>query len=250
MNAISQSTENQTGGLMYRFLEYTAGQYMTRAVMTVTRRITLRELEELFEKHDFNSFPVVEDGRLLGLMTKFDFLKAFAFTTGQMVPHYEELMNRQVLEMMTEAVVHVEPTAPLTRVLEMMVNLKTRSFPVIGAGRELVGMISREDVMRAPGRVHQSMGPARSAVEQTDWHDQEEQAFLKALASRLHVALSKGETRALIMVTAPRALGVLREVYSPAVRKAIRAELGKDLVNVPIHEIEKQLSVISAIHGR
>jgi CBS domain-containing protein len=149
MNAISQSTENQTGGLMYRFLECTAGQYMTRAVMTVTRRITLRELEELFEKHDFNSFPVVEDGRLLGLMTKFDFLKAFAFTTGQMVPHYEELMNRQVLEMMTEAVVHVEPTAPLTRVLEMMVNLKTRSFPVIGAGRELVGMISREDVMRA-----------------------------------------------------------------------------------------------------
>jgi hypothetical protein len=44
------------------------------------------------------------------------------------------------------------------------------------------------------------------------------------------VALSKGETRALIMVAAPRALGMLRDVYSPAVRKAIRAELGKDLV--------------------
>jgi CBS domain-containing protein len=66
-----------------------------------------------------------------------------------MVPHYDELMNRQVVEMMTEAVVHVEPTTPLTRVLEMMVNLKTRSFPVIGPRRELLGMISREDVMRA-----------------------------------------------------------------------------------------------------
>ena len=86
---------------------------------------------------------------MVGIVTKFDFLKAFAFTTGQMVPHYDELMKRQVAEMMTEAVVHVEPTTPLTRVLEMMVNLKTRSFPVIGPGRELVGMISREDVMRA-----------------------------------------------------------------------------------------------------
>jgi CBS domain-containing protein len=51
--------------------------------------------------------------------------------------------------LMTEAVVHVEPTTPLTRVLEMMVSLKARSFPVIGPGRELLGMISREDVMRA-----------------------------------------------------------------------------------------------------
>jgi predicted transcriptional regulator len=30
-----------------------------------------------------------------------------------------------------------------------MVNLKSRSFPVIGADHQLVGMISREDVIRA-----------------------------------------------------------------------------------------------------
>jgi CBS domain-containing protein len=134
---------------MYRFLEGTADQYMTRAVTTVTRRTTMRELEALFEKNDFNSFPVVEEGKLLGLVTKFDFLRSFAFTTGQMVPHYDELMQRPVGEMMTEAVVHVEPTAPLTRVLQLMVSLKSRSFPVIGPDRQLVGIISREDVIRA-----------------------------------------------------------------------------------------------------
>jgi CBS domain-containing protein len=134
---------------MYRFLACTADQYMTRAVITVTRDVTLRELEGLFEKHDFNSFPVVGEGKMLGIITKFDFLKAFAFTTGQMAPHYDELMNRQAAEMMTEVVVSVEPTTPLTRVLATMVNLKARSLPVIGPGRELLGMISREDVMRA-----------------------------------------------------------------------------------------------------
>jgi CBS domain-containing protein len=50
---------------------------------------------------------------------------------------------------MTEAVVHVEPTAPLTRVLQLMVNLKARSFAVVDANQQLVGIISREDVMRA-----------------------------------------------------------------------------------------------------
>ena len=52
-------------------------------------------------------------------------------------------------DVMTEAVVHVEPTAPLTRVLQLMVSLKSRSFPVIGSDGQLLGMISREDVMRA-----------------------------------------------------------------------------------------------------
>ena len=129
---------------------------MTRTVTTVTRQTTLRELEALFEKHDFNSFPVMEEGRMVGIVTKFDFLRAFAFTTGQMMPHYDELMRRPVGEMMTEAVVHVEPTAPLTRVLQLMVSLKSRSFPVIGADRQLVGMISREDVIRSLREATQS----------------------------------------------------------------------------------------------
>jgi CBS domain-containing protein len=134
---------------MYRFLECTADQYMTRAVITVSRQSTLRELEALFEKHDFNSFPVLEGGKVLGIVTKFDFLRAFAFTTGQMVPHYNELMKRQVAEMMTRDVVYVEPSTPLTRVLDLMLDLKARSFPVVGPQRELVGMISREDVIKA-----------------------------------------------------------------------------------------------------
>ena len=109
----------------------------------------MRELEALFEKHDFNSFPVMEEGKMLGIVTKFDFLRAFAFTTGQMVPHYDELMRRPVSEMMTEAVVHVEPEAPLTRVLQLMVSLKSRSFRSSGPIANWAGMISREDVIRA-----------------------------------------------------------------------------------------------------
>jgi CBS domain-containing protein len=134
---------------MYRFLQCTVSQYMTPQVACVTRQVTLHELEELFAKHDFNAFPVVEEERLLGLVTKLDFLKAFAFTTFQMIPRYEDLMRRHVADVMTEAVVHVQPSSPLTRVLQLMVELKARSFPVVDSGGRLVGMLSREDIMRA-----------------------------------------------------------------------------------------------------
>jgi CBS domain-containing protein len=133
---------------MYRFLECTAAQYMTRSVITVVRQMTVRELAALFDKHDFNSFPIVEEGKVLGIVTKFDFLRTFAFTSGQMLPHYDELMQRRVGDIMTEAVVHAEPTAPLPRILQLMVNLKARSFPVIDPNGQLLGIISREDVIR------------------------------------------------------------------------------------------------------
>ena len=142
-----QASDSTDGA--YRFLDCTVGQYMSREVETVTREVTLRELESLFAKYDFNAFPVLEEERVLGLVTKFDFLKAFAFTTGQLVPHYDELMGRTVRDVMTEAVVHVEQTAPLTRVLQLMVSLRARSLPVLDCDRRLVGMISREDIMRA-----------------------------------------------------------------------------------------------------
>lgn len=97
----------------------------------------------------------------------------------------------------------------------------------------------------APGRVFSSRGGARSAVEQTDWHDESERAFLKELAGWLNDAITTGKTKSLVIVAPPRALGMIRPMYSPAVRKAIHAEIGKDLVKASVSEIEK--SVIAPV---
>jgi len=93
----------------------------------------------------------------------------------------------------------------------------------------------------APGRVHQSIGSARSSIEQTDWHDESERSFLKTLAERLDVAVTTGETSAVTVVAPPRALGMIRADYSAAVQKALQGEIAKDLVKMPVYEIEKQL---------
>jgi protein required for attachment to host cells len=93
----------------------------------------------------------------------------------------------------------------------------------------------------APGRSMSSMGHGRSAVSQTDWHDQAERSFLRDVADRLATELAAGQFKSLVVVAPPRALGVLRQAYSPALRNAIRAEIDKDLVKIPVHEIEKHL---------
>ena len=94
----------------------------------------------------------------------------------------------------------------------------------------------------APGRSINSNGSRRSAMEQTDWHAQAEQQFLIDLAKRLDAAVTAGETKSLIVIAPPRALGMLRQAFSTAVRNAIRAEIDKDYVKMPLDEIEKHLA--------
>jgi protein required for attachment to host cells len=95
----------------------------------------------------------------------------------------------------------------------------------------------------APGRTHNSAsGSSRSAVEQTDWHDQAERAFLVRLAQRLDAAVAVGKAKSMIVVAPPRALGMIRPAYTQALRDAVRAEVDKDFVKLPVHEIEKHLT--------
>ena len=93
-----------------------------------------------------------------------------------------------------------------------------------------------------PGRSYSSVGHGRSAVSQTDWHDQAEHDFLLQLTQHLDAAIAAGKIKSLIVVAPPRALGVLRPAYSPALKAAVRAELDKDFVKLPVHEIEKHLT--------
>ena len=65
---------------MYTFLDQVVANCMTRDVKTVSRGVKLRELGDLFAKDDFNTYPVVENSHVIGVVSKFDFLACFVFT--------------------------------------------------------------------------------------------------------------------------------------------------------------------------
>ncbi|WP_061021182.1 CBS domain-containing protein [Bradyrhizobium sp. CCH5-F6] len=134
---------------MYRFLEQTVDGYMTRDVKTVQRDLNLLQLSEMFETDDFNSYPVEDDGQVVGIVTKFDILKCFAFTPSQMLPRYDDLMSRKIGDVMTPEFIYVNPDTRLTRVLQIMVEHRIRSIIVLDGAQKLVGIIAREDVIAA-----------------------------------------------------------------------------------------------------
>ena len=137
---------------MYEFLQETVGKNMTRSVRSVTPETTVGELYRLFAVDDFEAYPVVRDDTLVGMVSKLDALKPFAFTEDQLVPHYKDGMATTVDDIMSTNVVAVNPDTYLQRVLELMIKHRVKSLPVVDQWKNLVGIISHQDVMHAMER--------------------------------------------------------------------------------------------------
>lgn len=142
--------------ILYRFIEQTVDRYMTREVRTVSRDLTMGALNDLFAADDFNAYPVVDRNAVVGVVSKFDFLKCFSLTQSSILPPYGDLMKRTVADVMVHEFIYVNAATRLARVLQLMVEHRLRSIPVLGEGHRPVGIISREDVMRA---LRDSTGP-------------------------------------------------------------------------------------------
>ncbi|UCE85846.1 MAG: CBS domain-containing protein [Deltaproteobacteria bacterium] len=144
---------------MYEFLKYWVEDVMTPDPVCADPKTTIHEVERIFESHDFNGLPVVNAaGELVGIVTKLDVLKAFRFSDENMLPPYDEIMKQPVEAVMTANVRSVCPRTLLTRVLEKMIEFGVKSFPVLD-GRRLVGMVAREDVLRALRRGTAGVNP-------------------------------------------------------------------------------------------
>jgi CBS domain-containing protein len=134
---------------LYKFLEQVVLDYMTRNVVTVPPTMSIRELGQRFKETDFNSFPVVDNGQVVGVVSKFDYLACFEFTPARMMPRYNDLMRRTVASVMTREFIYAGGDTKLTRVLQLMIEHRLRSLPIMDPDSRLVGMIAREDVIRA-----------------------------------------------------------------------------------------------------
>ena len=134
---------------MHEFLQYTVEDVMSSPVVTVRPSTRLVEMEELFEKHGFNAFPVVDEvDQLVGVVGSMDLLKAFCFGEDTILPPYDQIMQTEVKNVMQRDIHVVWPRTLLTRVVQKIVDTGCKSFPVVEDDR-LTGMVSREDVIRA-----------------------------------------------------------------------------------------------------
>jgi protein required for attachment to host cells len=101
---------------------------------------------------------------------------------------------------------------------------------------------TRALVSDRPGR-HATPGTGRHGVGRgTDRHRQEKILFVRTIARELDRGLKAGAFDCLVLVAPPPVLGWLRARLSPAVRRLIRAEIGKDLTQVALHALPAHLA--------
>jgi CBS-domain-containing membrane protein len=137
---------------MYEFLLETVANNMTGNVRSVAPETTVGDLYRLFAADDFDAYPVVHGDALVGMVSKLDALKIFGLSEDHILPQYEEGMATTVDEIMSRDVLAVSGETNLQRVLELLVKHRVKSLPVIDQRHNLIGIISREDVMRAMER--------------------------------------------------------------------------------------------------
>ena len=93
----------------------------------------------------------------------------------------------------------------------------------------------------APGTNKQSMGYGRPAMDETDFHQQEEDRWVKEAAEELKRRALRNDFDALAIIAPPKALGTLRKELHKEVEKRIVLTLNKEMSGRPIPDIEELL---------
>lgn len=119
--------------------------------------------------------------------------------------------------------------------------------PVEGMDWAIEPLQAQDIVSDRPGAHRTPSGFGRGGMEpRTDPVEHREAEFVKTVATELDHRIQNGAFDRLVIAAAPIALGDLRKSISPAVKKAIIAELNKDLTNLPSAQLDKHFDGILA----
>ena len=116
---------------------------------TVGPKDSLQKVMSLLRRRDIRSVPVVENGRLIGIVTDRDVRQVAPayplFRDEDEIRRYTE--NLTVTAAMTADPMTIAPDAPLVEAAKVLETYRISSMPVVD-DRRLVGMLTVTDVLR------------------------------------------------------------------------------------------------------
>lgn len=139
-----------------------ARDIMTSPVVTMGPDSTINEVAEAMLAHKVSCVPVVDGGKLVGILSHSDFNLhhtgyPLADNLYKMFDHWadisdieglaQRLRNRKVKDVMRNDVVTIQEDATVADVAETMLRQHVNRLPVM-RGKDLVGIISRHDLLK------------------------------------------------------------------------------------------------------
>lgn len=124
--------------------------WMTPRVVTVTPDTTLSEAARLMETKMIRRLPVMEDGRLVGIVTYGDIREAqpSAATSLSIWELNYLLAKLRIAEIMTRDVITVSQNATIGEAAKLMLDHQISGLPVVDHNGDLVGIITESDIFR------------------------------------------------------------------------------------------------------
>lgn len=122
----------------------TAKDFMTAKIVTLAPDMDVLDAMRVLADHRISGAPVVDvRGNVVGMLTERDCLR-----TVLVASYHADSGGGAVAAFMSREVRSVDADTSLLDMADLFVNQKYRSYPVLRDGR-LLGMISRQDVIRA-----------------------------------------------------------------------------------------------------
>lgn len=124
--------------------------WMTSKVITVTADTTLSDAARLMETKMIRRLPVMEHGRLVGIVTYGDIRQAQPSTaTSLSIWELNYLLAKiNLAEIMTRDVVTVSQNATIGEAAKLMLDHQISGLPVVDHHGDLVGIITESDIFR------------------------------------------------------------------------------------------------------
>ncbi|HZP90798.1 MAG TPA: CBS domain-containing protein [Actinomycetota bacterium] len=131
----------------------TVGDAMTRKVVTLEPAMRANEAALLLSEAGVTGGPVLDEGRVVGILTLGDLERVEGHgpiqTTGPFLRGDRRLANLTVADVMTREVVCAREHWPLTTAITLMDEAGVNRLPVIDLADRPVGILARDDVVRA-----------------------------------------------------------------------------------------------------
>jgi len=135
---------------MYQSLDkkVIVADYMTDEVVTVTRQTTLLEAHTLMGANHIRSLPVIESGKIIGLVTRTDLMSSDPSRPAMQNSSETstKVLAQPVEKVMVSNVITIAPTAELTEAAKIMLEKKIHCLPVVDEKQQMLGIITESDL--------------------------------------------------------------------------------------------------------
>lgn len=143
-----------------------AKEIMTKEVVSIKPEDNAKDALALLFKMQISGLPVIDtQGKLVGMFTEKDVLKqilpSYLDKVGRFIyeenpksikKKFQDLINLLVSQLMRKDVITIDTDTSLCEVARLMLTQKIRRIPVLDKEKKLVGIVSREDVVKACAR--------------------------------------------------------------------------------------------------